>query len=181
MLVASRAVAFSSSAADENNLAPDWPVGFRWPGGGQECDLVLLCYCFCLSPSFCLKMDVFLPTAGAEPEGGLRPSGAESAPAGPAASGSGPRTERSRGLRVAGRAEGLPWPSRHLRLPRAGPGLLRMCGSYVNRQPLPAPHPVATGHPPPAPRALCIFPPNVTLWGICLTLLHLGFFFLFVS
>lgn len=51
-------------------------------------------------------MDVFLPTVGAEPEGGLRPSGAEPAPAGPAEGGSGPGAECPGGLRAAGRAEG---------------------------------------------------------------------------
>ena len=55
-------------------------------------------------------MCVSLPTVGAEPEGSLRPSGAEPAPTGPAEGGSGPGTERPGGLRAAGRAAGLLWP-----------------------------------------------------------------------
>ena len=55
---------------------------------------------------------VFLPAVGAEPEGGLRPSGTEPTAAGPAEGGSGPGAERPGGLCAAGRAEGLP-PSGH--------------------------------------------------------------------
>lgn len=63
---------------------------------------------------------VFLPAVGAEPEGGLRPSGTEPTAAGPAEGGSGPGAERPGGLCAAGRAEGLP-PSGHPRASCAGP------------------------------------------------------------
>lgn len=63
---------------------------------------------------------VFLPAVGAEPEGGLRPSGTEPTAAGPAEGGSGPGAERPGGLCAAGRAEGLP-PSGHPWASCAGP------------------------------------------------------------
>lgn len=92
---------------------PDLRACVLGPPRRRKCHRApLLCCCVCMSSSFCLEMDVFLPTVGAEPEGGLRPSGAEPAPAGPAEGGSGPGAECPGGLRAAGRAEGVPRPSR---------------------------------------------------------------------
>lgn len=79
-------------------------------------------------------MCVFLPTVGAEPEGGLGPSGAEPAPARPTEGGSGPGAERPGGLRAAGRAEGLPRPSGCAQgFSVKDPGRLGMCKTWLSR------------------------------------------------